>query len=74
MSAWRRQMKPLLVGGVLLAGIALLALAVTTGGCESRPFAKKNARRSSSAGMSSRGSVAEKDVSRRELDELLSLE
>ena len=73
MSAWRRQMKPLLVGGVLLAGIALLALAVTTGGCESRPFVKKNAR-SSSVDTPPRRSVAEKDVSRRELDELLSLE
>ena len=72
MSAWRKYMKPMLIGGVLLAGILLLALAVTTGGCESRPFTKKVARRSAAAVEPSRDSAKEKD--RRELDELLSLE
>lgn len=75
MSAWRKYMKPVLIGGGTLAGIALLALAMTAGGCESRPFAKKAVRRP--AAVAPRGEKkgeTKKDVHRQELDELLSLE
>ena len=70
MSAWRKHMKPVLFGGGALAGIVLLALAATAGGCESRPFAKKVARRPAAVARE----TTKKDVNRQELDELLSLE
>ena len=66
MSAWRKRMKPALIGGVLLAGAALLAFAATTGGCKSRPFTKKVVQRPAPA-------AEKKDVNRQELEELLSI-
>ena len=69
MSAWRKHMKTMLIGGGALAGIVLLVLAVTMEGWESRPFAKKVARRPAAAARE----ATKKDVSRQELEELLSL-
>ena len=66
MSAWRKSMKPVLVGGVSLAGVAMLALALAAGGCESRPFTKKVVRRPEPT-------IEKKDVNRQELEELLSI-
>ena len=78
MSAWRKYMKPILIGGGTLAGIVLLSLAVAVEGCESRPFTKKVARRPVAAGAvprkADRAKETEKEMNRRELDELLSLE
>ena len=69
MSAWRKYMKPILIGGGTLAGIVILALAVTAGGCESHPFAKKSARKPEATAHEK----SRQDVSRQELDELLSI-
>ena len=47
----------------------MLALAVTAGGCESHPFAKKSARKPEATAHEK----SRQDVSRQELDELLSI-
>ena len=77
MSAWRKYMKQIAIGGGVLVGAVLMALAVTAGGCQSRPFAKKSVeRREASVSESrhqARKKVKEKDLNRRELDELLSI-
>ena len=76
MSAWCKHMKPIAIGGGVLAGTILLALAVTAGGCRSRIFAKKSVRRPVPAAQVAPvgGEQTEKNVHRRELDELLSIE
>jgi len=74
MSAWRKYMKPIAICGVALAFAVLAALALTAGGCQSHLFSKKDARRTEAAATESRGADKSKDVHRRELDELLSIE
>ena len=77
MSAWRKYMKPIAICGGTLAGTILLALAVTAGGCQSRLFTKKSSvRRPFPAAKPAPldGAHEEKNVHRRELDELLSIE
>ena len=69
MSAWCKYMKPIAIVGGTTIGMALLALAVTAGGCESRPFAKKSARKPEATAHEK----SRQDVSRQELDELLSI-
>ena len=64
-------MKPMLIGGGALAGIVILALAVTAGGCESRPFAKKVTPRPTAVAPHEE---KQNNVHKQELDELLSLE
>ena len=71
MSAWRKYMKPMMIGAGTLAGIVFLALAVTAGGCESRPFTKKVAPRPTAVAPHEE---KKNDVHKQELDELLSLE
>ena len=74
MSAWRKYMKPIAIGGGVLGGAILLALAVTAGGCQSRLFTKKGTRRLEASTDAQRNASKQKDVNRRELDELLSIE
>lgn len=76
MSAWRKHIKPIAIGGGVLAGTILLALAVTAGGCRSRLFTKKSVRRPAPAAEAAPADDERTDqnVHRRELDELLSIE
>ena len=67
-------MNPIAVGGGVLAGAILLALAVTAGGCRGRMFAKKSVQRTEAKVIAPREADTDSNVHRRELDELLPIE
>ena len=76
MFAWHKIMKPIAIGGGVVIGTVLLALAAMAGGCGSRPFAKKMSQQPeavSTVPLTVENEEKEKSVNRRELDELLSI-
>ena len=74
MSAWRKYMKPIAIGGGAVALAATLVLSVTAGGCQAHIFSKGGVRQTDASTAVPCNADDGADVHRRELDELLSIE